>query len=183
MYMLEKLYKKGYLNYEKLILENAKALGLNAEEGFLLIHILKNYLITNTLAISDIAKQVLLTPAKLDKLIASLMERGYYEVYLSYDNGKGPRGHLGGDVLPDPAGGDGGHHEVLQQQRELRFVREGEEKRYDCRKQEARRGLLCHHRGGGFDHHRHDFPHVLDGGHLGEVRRRGPAHHPHPVPP
>ena len=79
--MLEKLYKKGYLNYEKLILENAKALGLNAEEGFLLIHILKNYLITNTLAISDIAKQVLLTPAKLDKLIASLMERGYYEVY------------------------------------------------------------------------------------------------------
>ena len=30
MYMLEKLYKKGYLNYEKLILENAKALGLNA---------------------------------------------------------------------------------------------------------------------------------------------------------
>ena len=83
MYMLEKLYKKGYLNYEKLILENAKALGLNAEEGFLLIHILKNYLITNTLAISDIAKQVLLTPAKLDKLIASLMERGYY------DNGKG----------------------------------------------------------------------------------------------
>ena len=80
--MLEKLYKKGYLNYEKLILENAKALGLNAEEGFLLIHILKNYLITNTLAISDIAKQVLLTPAKLDKLIASLMERGYYEVYL-----------------------------------------------------------------------------------------------------
>ena len=89
MYMLEKLYKKGYLNYEKLILENAKALGLNAEEGFLLIHILKNYLITNTLAISDIAKQVLLTPAKLDKLIASLMERGYYEVYLSYDNGKG----------------------------------------------------------------------------------------------
>lgn len=87
--MLEKLYKKGYLNYERLIIDHSKALGLTAEEGFLLIYILKNYLITNTLSISDIAEQVLLTPSKLDKLMASLMERGYYEVYLSYDNGKG----------------------------------------------------------------------------------------------
>lgn len=89
MYMLEKLYKKGYLNYEQLIFDYAKALGLNAEEVFVLIHILKNHLLTNTLSVEDIQTQVLMTPAKLDKLVASLMERGFYEVYLSYDNGKG----------------------------------------------------------------------------------------------
>lgn len=87
--MLDKLYRKGYLDYENLILDYGKAIGLNAEEGFVLIQILKNYLKTNTLSVSSISDQVLITPAKLDKLIASLMERGYYEVYLSYDNGKG----------------------------------------------------------------------------------------------
>ncbi len=87
--MLETLYKKGYLNYEHLILDYGKALGLNAEEGFILIQILKNYLVTQTISISNIVEQLLITPSRLDKVVASLMERGYYEVYLSYDNGKG----------------------------------------------------------------------------------------------
>lgn len=87
--MLEQLYKKGYLNYEELIFDQAKALGLNAEEVFVLIHILKNYLLTNTLSVEEIQTQVLMSPSKLDKLVASLMERGFYEVYLTYDNGKG----------------------------------------------------------------------------------------------
>ncbi|MDE6408152.1 MAG: hypothetical protein K2K48_05395 [Anaeroplasmataceae bacterium] len=87
--MLEDLYKKGYLNYEELIFDQAKALGLNAEEVFVLIHILKNHLLTNTLSVEDIQAQVLMSPSKLDKLVASLMERGFYEVYLTYDNGKG----------------------------------------------------------------------------------------------
>lgn len=87
--MLEALYKKGYLNYEQLIFDHAKALGLNAEEVFVLIHILKNYLNTNTLSVEEIQAQVLMSPSKLDKLVASLMERGFYEVYLTYDKGKG----------------------------------------------------------------------------------------------
>ncbi|MDE5546939.1 MAG: hypothetical protein K2M84_03135 [Anaeroplasmataceae bacterium] len=87
--MLEQLYKKGYLNYEELIFDQAKALGLNAEEVFVLIHILKNHLVTNTLSVEEIQAQVLMSPSKLDKLVASLMERGFYEVYLTYDNGKG----------------------------------------------------------------------------------------------
>lgn len=89
MGMLEELYKKGYLNYERLIFDYAKGLGLNAEEVFVLIHILKNYVATNTLSVEEIQKQVLMSPSKLDKVVASLMERGFYEVYLTYDNGKG----------------------------------------------------------------------------------------------
>lgn len=87
--MLEELYKSGYLNYEQIIFDHAKGLGLNAEEVFVLIHILKNYRKTSTLSVEDIQNQVLMSPSKLDKLVASLMERGYYEVYLSYDKGKG----------------------------------------------------------------------------------------------
>ncbi|MDE7161437.1 MAG: hypothetical protein K2N65_01615 [Anaeroplasmataceae bacterium] len=87
--MLEELYKKGFLNYEQLIFTYAKGLGLNAEEVFVLIHILRNYRKTSTLSVEDIQAQVLMSPTKLDKLVASLMERGYYEVYLSYDKGKG----------------------------------------------------------------------------------------------
>lgn len=87
--MLEELYMKGYLNYEEIIFDYSKGLGLNAEEAFVLIHILKNYKRTATLSIEEIQEQILMTPTKLDKFVASLMERGYYEVYLSYDQGKG----------------------------------------------------------------------------------------------
>lgn len=87
--MLEELYMKGYLNYEEIIFDYSKGLGLNAEEAFVLIHILKNYKRTSTLSIEEIQKQILMSPARLDKVVASLMERGYYEVYLSYDQGKG----------------------------------------------------------------------------------------------
>lgn len=87
--MLEELYLKGYLDYEGLILDYSKALGLNAEEAFVLVHILKNYQKLNTLSIRNIEKQILMTSSRLDKIVASLMERGFYEVYLSYDNGKG----------------------------------------------------------------------------------------------
>lgn len=83
--MLEQLYKKGYLNYEQLILNHSKALGLNVEEAYVLILILKNYLKTNTLSVETLQEQVLMTSSKLDKVVASLMERSYYEIYLSYD--------------------------------------------------------------------------------------------------
>lgn len=87
--MLQELYLKGFLNYSKILLEYSKALGLNAEEAFVLNKILDNYLATNTLSLDDLQTQVLIKSNRLDKIVASLMERNYYEVYLSYDNGKG----------------------------------------------------------------------------------------------
>lgn len=87
--MLEELYKKGYLQYEKIMLDYAKPLGLNAEEAFILIKILDNYLHSGTLSLDELQNQLLMTSSRIDKIVASLMERGYYEVYLSYDNGKG----------------------------------------------------------------------------------------------
>lgn len=87
--MLENLYKSGYLHFEKIILDNTKALGLIAEEAVILIYLLKEYSKTGVLSIDKLSNYLLMNSSKIDKLVASLMERGFYEVYLSYDNGKG----------------------------------------------------------------------------------------------
>lgn len=87
--MLEVLYKKGYLNYEKIILNNAKILGLSPEESIVLIYILEDYLKTGSVSIENIQNHLLMTSSKIDKTVAALMERGFYEIYLTYDNGIG----------------------------------------------------------------------------------------------
>lgn len=87
--MLETLYKKGYLDCTKIILDNAKALGLNAEESFVLIRILENYKETKTLSLEHLQENVLITSNKIDKIVADLMERGYYEIFIAYDKGVG----------------------------------------------------------------------------------------------
>ncbi len=87
--MLEELYKKGYLQYHKLLAEYSKALGLNAEEAFVLTKILENYLSTGKLSVESLQEQILISSSRVDKVVASLMERGYYEIYLAYDNGVG----------------------------------------------------------------------------------------------
>lgn len=87
--MLETLYKKGYLDCTKIILENAKPLGLNAEEAFVLIKILENYRETKKLSLEQLQENILITSNKIDKIVADLMERGYYEIFIAYDNGVG----------------------------------------------------------------------------------------------
>jgi len=83
--MIEELFKKGYLNYEKMILENTKALGVTIEEAVILICILKE----NSLSVDKLQNNLLITFDKVDKILSSLMERGFYAIYLSYDNGRG----------------------------------------------------------------------------------------------
>lgn len=87
--MLNTLYKKGYLDYNRIILENAKVLGLNAEEAFVLIKILDNYHLTNSISIDQLQENVLITSNKIDKIVADLMEREYYEIFIAYDKGIG----------------------------------------------------------------------------------------------
>lgn len=87
--MLEELCKKGYLNYQKIILDYGKILGLTAEEGFVFTKILENYLRTENLLVQDLEKDILMSSSRMDKVVASLMERGYYEIFLAYDNGVG----------------------------------------------------------------------------------------------
>ena len=89
MIVLDTLYKKGYLDINRIILDNAKILGLNAEEAFVLIKILENYQHTKSISIEQLQENVLITSTKIDKIVADLMERDYYEIYIAYDKGVG----------------------------------------------------------------------------------------------
>ena len=68
-----------------MILENTKALGVTIEEAVILICILKE----NSLSVDKLQNNLLITFDKVDKILSSLMERGFYAIYLSYDNGRG----------------------------------------------------------------------------------------------
>lgn len=87
--MLELLYKKGYLNYNKLISDHCKILGLGSDEAFILMKLLDNYDKYESLCVDKLKDQLLMSTANIDKIVVSLMERGYYEVYLAYDDGVG----------------------------------------------------------------------------------------------
>lgn len=87
--LLEQLFKKGYVHYEKLIMDNAKKLGINAEETMVLIALIKEYFNCGNISPNKLQDKLLMSANKIDKTIAGLMERGYYEIYIVYDNGIG----------------------------------------------------------------------------------------------
>ncbi|MDE5566484.1 MAG: hypothetical protein K2I77_05810 [Anaeroplasmataceae bacterium] len=87
--MLEQLFQKGYLNYNKLILDYAKPLGLGADEAFILVKLLDEFYKNGTISMDNIHNEVLIESEKMDKILASLMDRGFYEIFLAYDHGVG----------------------------------------------------------------------------------------------
>ena len=87
--MLKKLYELGYFNYQKYIIEHMKELSLNSDETIILINILDFYKDDKTLSSEKLSQRLSLTKAKIDKALASLLERQYYEIYINYDNGIG----------------------------------------------------------------------------------------------
>ncbi len=88
-FMLKKLYELGYFNYQKYIIEHMKELSLNSDETIILINILDFYKNDKTLSSEKLSQRLSLTKAKIDKALASLLERQYYEIYINYDNGIG----------------------------------------------------------------------------------------------
>ena len=42
-----------------------------------------------TLSLEQLQENILITSNKIDKIVADLMERGYYEIFIAYDNGVG----------------------------------------------------------------------------------------------
>lgn len=87
--MLKILYEKGYLDYKKLILENIKTLGLSSDETLVLIKLLDLYKTNKTISISLLLDSLNISQKKLDSVLSSLMERNFYQVYISFSNGVG----------------------------------------------------------------------------------------------
>ena len=78
--MLDTLFKKGYLDYNKIILENAKILGLNAEEAFVLIKILDNYYKTNSISIIHPIKKKISICSQIKILLLKFLN--FYQIVL-----------------------------------------------------------------------------------------------------
>lgn len=87
--MLKKLYEAGCFNFQKFILDNTKSLSLNSDETMVLIKILEGYFQSKTLSSEALVLSLSLSKAKVDKALASLLERNFYEIYINYDNGVG----------------------------------------------------------------------------------------------
>lgn len=87
--MIRKLYEEGYFQFQKFILDNAKALALTPEESVVLIKILEEYPRSKSLSGEALSENIALTKAKMDKALASLLERGFYEIYIHYEDGIG----------------------------------------------------------------------------------------------
>ncbi len=87
--MLKKLYQMGCFNYQNFILEHMKELYLSSDEAIVLIKILDGYRTNKSLSSESLISSTSLTKSKVDKSLASLLERSFYEIYINYDHGIG----------------------------------------------------------------------------------------------
>lgn len=85
--MLEKLLVAGYLDYEKIIIDNSSKINLNPEEAFVFIKVINNYLKDKKIHISEMEHETGLTKNKLQAILSKLMENSFYEIYLAYTDG------------------------------------------------------------------------------------------------
>lgn len=87
--MLKRLYKSGCFDYYRFIINNSKKLSLSTNEMLVLIKILDECKETNNFKIESIALNLLMTKPEIEEALAKLMEKGFYEIYISYDEGLG----------------------------------------------------------------------------------------------
>lgn len=88
--MIERMFKKGYFNYQKFIVTEAKLLSLTGDEAIILIKILDEYSKTNKYSVDNIFNGLNMTNDKFDLALTSLMDRNFYKIYLDNDsNGLG----------------------------------------------------------------------------------------------
>lgn len=87
--MLEKLFRLGYFNYNRYVIENITSLNLSIEEAFVFIKILDYYLVDGKIHTSELSNDCNTTKQKIQIILSSLMEKSMYEIYLSYNNGVG----------------------------------------------------------------------------------------------
>ena len=98
--MLKELFERGYINYEKLIVDNAKALSLKTGEILVLFKVIEQALAKKTLNVNEIKDSLVISKSKLEACLARLMERSFFEIYIAYEDGTG-REYISLDTLYD----------------------------------------------------------------------------------
>lgn len=87
--MIKELYNLGYLNIEKIILNEAKNLDISPIEALTLIEILNTSKQSKKINKTVIMINLRLTVHEVDEILNSLLEKSFYEIYLSYEGNKG----------------------------------------------------------------------------------------------
>ena len=87
--MIKRLYELGYFEYQKFILENSKKLSLSCEEAMVLIRILDKFKGNKRIDINDMSENLNMTIDKIQNTLSSLIEKGIYEIFITYDCGLG----------------------------------------------------------------------------------------------
>lgn len=84
--MIYKLYEKGYFDYYRFIVDEAKLLSLTCDESIILIKILDEYNKSKKYSVDNILNGLNMSNDKFDLALTSLMDRGFFEIYLDYDS-------------------------------------------------------------------------------------------------
>ncbi len=87
--MVKKLFELGYFNYQDFILDNIKKLSLSPIEALLLIKMLDQFKNDKRILIDNLSNEILEKRKNIEEAISTLMEKGFYSIYISYENGLG----------------------------------------------------------------------------------------------
>lgn len=87
--MLKNLFEQGYFNYRDFIVENTKKLSLSSLEAMILIEMLDEFKNDKRILIDVISNSLLEKRSKIEEAMSSLNEKGFYSIYVSYENGLG----------------------------------------------------------------------------------------------
>lgn len=86
--MIKRMLKQGYININKLLLENYLNLRLDEEESICLMQIISYYEKGKGIGFSTLKGKTTLNPDKLERVITSLIDKGYLEVISVVKGGK-----------------------------------------------------------------------------------------------
>ncbi len=87
--MIKKLFESGYFNYQDFILDNMKKLSLSPLESIVLIKMLDEFKTDKRILIDEILNNLVEKRSSVEEALANLNEKGFYEVYITNDNGLG----------------------------------------------------------------------------------------------
>ena len=85
--ILKRLFESDCFDYKKFILDNLKHLIIDASEAIVLIKIIEYYETTDAFNLEKLRETAPLSKKNFDEALASLLDKGFYSIYLKEENG------------------------------------------------------------------------------------------------
>ena len=85
--ILKRLFESDCFDYKKFILDNIRHLIIDASEAIVLIKIIEYYETTDIFNLEKLRETAPLSKKNFDEALASLLDKGFYSIYLKETNG------------------------------------------------------------------------------------------------